>query len=162
MVLQNQPNGSHLHHRDEVGILLNILLATSLDLYSHSRHAFWSVMQLKNCEFEMLLDEISQYAKTCSEETVQVICESGREVHGTAREVFQSSVLPDYPTGPLSCVVHLNALRCSVAAFLRQIQRTINRTDSRKNFEISELLVSLSRKCENMTDLLEPKVTQVY
>src|SRR5690349_11509157 len=103
MVLQKISNGHQLPPRDEVGIYLNILLATTLDLHSHFVHACWRARQMQDKEFVLLFSETARIANLTADEIAESICSSGRAVHGTAREVFQQSALPDYPIGSMNC-----------------------------------------------------------
>ncbi len=116
---------------------------------------------MQDKEFVLLFSETARIANLTADEIAESICSSGRAVHGTAREVFQQSALPDYPIGSMNCPSHCEALKSSIAALARQIHKIIDRSDTTQNYEISDLLVRLSRRCETMTESLDQKPVHI-
>lgn len=162
MMLHNLANGHSPQRPDEIGIHLNILFASVLDLSSHVTHACLCMHPGQRKEYISLLNQVLEETKNSTEEIAHVIRNSGRILHGTAREVFQRSALPDYPSVFQECESHWKALQVSILSLQKQIRKTINEVEGVENYEISDLLSLLDRHCENMLDLMVKDQERVH
>jgi starvation-inducible DNA-binding protein len=141
--------------RQEMVTLLNGVLATTTDLYTHTKQAHWNVKGSDFYQLHELFDEIAEEVLECIDDVAERVTALGGLAMGTARLAAEHSILTEYPTEIVGGSDHLRALSERVAAYGRQLRQGIEKATERHDADTADILTDISRTIDKRLWFLE-------
>jgi starvation-inducible DNA-binding protein len=84
----------------------------------------------------------------------------GGEAHGTVRESAKTSILPEYPSLPISEKDHTIALAERLAAYAKHIRDGIAKTNELNDLTTNDLYIEISREIDKKLWFVEAHLQQ--
>jgi starvation-inducible DNA-binding protein len=150
-------NGTHIastrialseETRERIGDILNVSLATAIDLKTQLKHAHWNVTGLEFLQVHELFDRIA----TDVEAYVDLIAERattlGVIAMGTARIAAGRSSLPEFPIHAHGVKAYLEAVAERVGGFANEVRENIKRSAELGDDTTADLYTEVSRGVE--------------
>ena len=132
-----------------VGVL-QVALASSLDLYSQIKQAHWNVIGPHFIAYHELFDEVAAHAVKWTDMIAERSATLGGVPQGTVRMSAGMSQLPDYTLGAAEGPSHVEALSERFDAFCALIRDSANRMDKDDMSDLAtqDLLIEILRAAE--------------
>ncbi len=108
--------------------ILNQTLATTVDLRTQVKQAFWNVDATNSYHLYELFDEIATELDLYIDLLADRITTLGGLASGTARSASQSSVLPEYPLSIIEGKDHITEVAERLAVYGNLLWENIDRT----------------------------------
>ena len=135
--------------RKLVGVL-QIALATSLDLHSQVKQAHWNVVGPHFISYHELFDRIAAHADAWADLIAERSATLGGVPQGTVRQCATLTQLPDYALGVAEGPAHVEALSLRLQIYcarLREAADAMDRDDLR-DLATQDLAVQILREAE--------------
>lgn len=148
-------NSLPVETRQHVVELLNVQLATLIDLHSQSHQAHWNVRGRAFFALHKLFDEVTALVETHIDTTAERITALGGDARGTVRMAAAASPLPDYPARLENDIEHVAALMERFALAAAAVRAGIAEADHQGDAGTTDLLTAISRDLDKGLWLLE-------
>jgi starvation-inducible DNA-binding protein len=146
--------------RVRVTELLNVTLAATLDLWTQVKQAHWNVKGMNFYQLHLLFDEVATVVYEYIDLVAERITALGGEAHGTVRESAKSSILPEYPSLPISEKDHTVALAERLAAYTKHIREGMAKTNELNDPTTNDLYIEISREIDKKLWFIEAHLQQ--
>jgi starvation-inducible DNA-binding protein len=145
--------------RGEVATLLNHLLATASDLYSHAKQAHWNVRGRDFMGIHELFDKVAEEAAEHADQIAERAGQLGFGVDGTLRQAAKATALPEYPLGLAASDEHIEQLSKSLGAFSKHLVSAIETTDKAGDPVTTDILTQICGAVDKMLWFVESHLT---
>lgn len=125
--------------------LLNARLADSIDLQTQTKQAHWNVKGANFIALHELFDKINEAVEDYVDDIAERAVQLGGVAEGTARIIAKRSSLPEYPSGAVDGMAHVEALSTVLAAFGKLIRQAIETADDLDDKDTADLFTEVSR-----------------
>ena len=141
--------------RDQVHQLLNLSLATALDLRTQVKQAHWNVGGLQFYSLHLLFDKIADDVEEAVDLLAERVVQLGGTALGTARIAAQNSILAEYPHPAGEGKQHLEALAERVGQFGNHVREAIRTTSGLSDDTTADIYTEISRAADKNLWMLE-------
>lgn len=141
--------------RAQVIDLLNVHLATVMDLHSQTKQAHWNVKGIHFQTLHELFDRLAAVVEPFADTLAERATALGGTALGTARLAAKNSTLPEYPMNAVKGEEHLKALVERWAEYARLARKAIDETAQAGDAGTSDLFTGISREVDKALWFLE-------
>jgi starvation-inducible DNA-binding protein len=141
--------------RQQVNNILNLTLATTLDLKTQTKQAHWNVKGSDFIQLHELFDEMAGELEEYIDMIAERITALAGVALGTARVASSNSLIPEYPLDIASGKDHLLALAERYATYCTHLREAIDKTDDLKDADTADLYTEISRAMDKRLWFLE-------
>lgn len=141
--------------REKVISMLNLTLATSIDLKTQTKQAHWNVKGTDFYQLHQLFDEMAGELEEYVDMVAERVTALAGVALGTARIASQVSVLPEYPLDITTGTDHLIALADRYAIYAAHVRSAIAQTDELGDADTADLYTEISRTIDKRLWFLE-------
>jgi len=136
--------------RSKLAGVLQVSLATSLDLYSQVKQAHWNVIGPHFIAYHELFDEIAEHAIKWIDLIAERSATLGGVPQGTVRMSASLTQLPDYTLGAAEGPSHVEALSERLQAYAALIRESADRIEKEDMHDLAtqDLLIEILRQAE--------------
>jgi starvation-inducible DNA-binding protein len=131
--------------RTEVNRLLNLRLASAIDLQLQMKQAHWNVKGPSFIGLHKLFDEIDEAIEAYVDMIAERIVQLGGIAEGTVRIAAVRSRLTEYPLSIADGLSHVNAVATALSTFGGEARGTINEADELSDADTADLFTEISR-----------------
>jgi len=131
--------------RERIGEILNLSLATAIDLKTQLKHAHWNVTGLEFLQVHELFDAVATDADAYADLLAERATTLGVIAMGTARIAAGRSSLPEFPIHAHGIKAHLEAVAERLGGFANEVRENIKRTADIGDATTADLYTELSR-----------------
>ncbi len=135
--------------------LLNVTLATTLDLQTQTKQAHWNVRGATFIQLHELFDEMQGELLEYIDEVAERITALAGQAMGTARVAANESILPEYPLETSAGEAHLKALAERYGIYAKHVRDNIAKTADMGDADTSDLYTEISRTIDKRLWFLE-------
>jgi starvation-inducible DNA-binding protein len=131
--------------RLELSALLNLRLASLVDLQMQMKQAHWNVkgpsfIGLHEL-FDKVAEEVADYVDLVAERIVQLGCIA----KGTVRVASSGTRLPEYPPEIADGMAHVEAVARALSTFGQEARNTIDEVNALEDADTADLFTEISR-----------------
>lgn len=141
--------------RIEISGLLNITLASVLDLYAQIKHAHWNVKGTNFISLHLLFDKIAEEVENQADVIAERIMALGGSAFGTIQEIISNSKLRVYPIDIFQGADHIEHLTHNFAILGELSAENIDQTAKLDDMVTNEIYVDLTRMLDKNSWFLE-------
>jgi len=141
--------------------LLNITLATTLDLWTQLKQAHWNVKGQRFYQLHLLFDEIANTTYEYIDMVAERITALSGIANGTVHQSARSSFLPEYPNIPVSEKEHLEAIADRLAAYVKHVREAIAKTDELDDQASNDLYIEIARAIDQKLWFIEAHLQNI-
>lgn len=136
--------------RSKLAGLLEVALASSLDLYSQVKQAHWNVIGPHFIAYHELFDRVAEHAIKWVDLIAERTATLGGVPQGTVRMCASLTRLPDYTLGAAEGPSHVEALSERLQHYCALIRESADRCqqDDMQDLATQDLLVEVLRQAE--------------
>jgi len=141
--------------REKVVQILNLTLATTLDLKTQTKQAHWNVKGNDFFQLHELFDEMAGELEEYVDMVAERVTALAGVALGTARIASQTSLLPEYPLEITAGLDHVSALADRYATYAAHVREAISKTDDLGDADTADLYTEISRTIDKRLWFLE-------
>ena len=141
--------------REKVISILNLTLATTIDLKTQTKQAHWNVKGLNFINLHELFDEMAGELEEYVDMVAERITALAGVAYGTARVASNISVLDEYPLEIAAGEDHLTALADRYATYASHVREAIDKADNLGDSDTADLYTEISRAIDKRLWFLE-------
>ncbi|HIK37634.1 MAG: DNA starvation/stationary phase protection protein Dps [Geminocystis sp.] len=141
--------------REKVIGILNVTLATTIDLKTQTKQAHWNVRGVHFYSFHKMFDEMAVQLEEFVDMVAERVTALGGVALGTARVASQNSLLPEYPSEITEGIQHVAALAERYAIYAAHLRDAIAKTDELGDADTADLYTEISRAVDKHLWFLE-------
>lgn len=138
-------NGLTLVERTELNSLINLRLASAIDLQLQLKQAHWNVKGPSFIGLHELFDSISEAVEGYVDIIAERIVQLGGTAEGTVRVAASRSRLDEYPLTLAEGMAHVNAVATALSTFGRQVGAAIGEANELNDAGTADLFTEISR-----------------
>ncbi|MBL9168430.1 MAG: DNA starvation/stationary phase protection protein Dps [Verrucomicrobiales bacterium] len=138
-------NDISLPRRSELNLLLNLRLASAVDLQMQMKQAHWNVKGPSFIGLHELFDQIDEAIESYVDLIAERIVQLGGVAEGTVRVAAARSRLPEYPLTIADGMAHVEAVARALSTFGQEARTTINEADELEDADTADLFTEVSR-----------------
>ena len=131
--------------RLELTRLMNLRLASAVDLQLQLKQAHWNVKGPNFIGLHELFDKIAATVETYADKIAERIVQLGGVAQGTARVAAARSHLDEYPLTVAEGAEHVNAVSMALANFGHDVRLTIDEASALDDADTADLFTQISR-----------------
>jgi starvation-inducible DNA-binding protein len=131
--------------RSELNALMNLRLASAVDLQMQMKQAHWNVKGPSFIGLHELFDKVAEAVETYVDEIAERIVQLGGIAEGTVRAAADHSRLGEYPREIAEGSAHVNAVAIALAAFGKEARLTIEEAEALDDADTADLFTEISR-----------------
>ena len=132
-------------HRLELNTLMNLRLASAIDLQLQLKQAHWNVKGPNFIGLHELFDKIAAAVATYVDQLAERIVQLGGIAEGTARVAAARSRLDEYPLNVSEGLEHVNAVSMALGDFGHDVRLTIEEANALDDAATADLFTEISR-----------------
>ena len=133
------------NHRLELTALMNLRLASAVDLQLQLKQAHWNVKGPNFIGLHGLFGKIAATVETYADQIAERIVQLGGIAEGTARVAAARSRLDEYPLTVSEGLEHVNAVSMALANFGHDARLTIDEANALDDADTADLFTHISR-----------------
>jgi len=134
-----------LGERTELNSLINLSLASAIDLQLQLKQAHWNVKGPYSTGLHELFDNIGDAVENYVDMIAERIVQRGGTAEGTVRMAAASSRLDEYPLMHAESMAHVNMVATALSTFDQQACVTIGEADELDDAGTADLFTEISR-----------------
>ncbi len=131
--------------RLELTVLLNIRLASAVDLQMQMKQAHWNVKGPSFIALHKLFDDVAEAIENYVDEIAERIVQLGGIAEGTVRASAARSRLPEYPQTIADGMAHVEAVARGLSTFGQEARGTISEAAILDDADTADLFTEVSR-----------------
>lgn len=135
--------------------LLNAQLADTADLATQVKYAHWNVKGPQFIALHKLFDELVDHLGEAVDDIAERATALGGVALGTARQMAETSRLPEYPTDAFTGPQHLAALADRYAILAKSTREAIDAATKLEDADTADLFTGVSRALDKDLWFLE-------
>jgi starvation-inducible DNA-binding protein len=141
--------------RNKMVEMLNIHLADTFDLFSHTKQAHWNVKGREFMQLHELYDELAEILLKYVDMLAERATMLGGVAHGTVRMAAKQTRLGDFPDGPIGSIESVEALVERYAELAASVRAAIDTAEEAEDMSTSDLMTEFSRELDKALWFLE-------
>ncbi len=141
-------NDIPLSERLEMNVLLNLRLASAIDLQLQMKQAHWNVKGPSFIGLHELFDKIYGSVQEHVDLIAERIVQLGGVAEGTVRVAASRSRLAEYSLSISEGMAHVNAVSTALASFAQEARTTIGEAEELDDAATADLFTEVSRSIE--------------
>jgi starvation-inducible DNA-binding protein len=141
--------------REQVGDILNQLLADCSDLAMRTKHAHWNVTGAHFIALHKYFDELYEVIGEHSDEIAERAAALGGFVHGRLSDAASNTRLKEFPTDVREGLQVVRVLADSVGQFSNSVREAIDQTEELEDMVTSDMLNGISGSLDKHLWFLE-------
>ena len=134
-----------LDERIELNTLMNLRLASAIDLQLQMKQAHWNVKGPSFIGLHKLFDEIDEAVEYYVDNIAERIVQLGGIAEGTVRVVASRSRLDEYPLTLSDGMAHVHAVAKALSTFGQEARTTIGEAEELNDADTADLFTEVSR-----------------
>lgn len=134
-----------LDERIELKTLMNLRLASAIDLQLQMKQAHWNVKGPSFIGLHKLFDEIDEAVEYYVDSIAERIVQLGGIAEGTVRVTASRSQLDEYPLTISDGMAHVHAVAKALSTFGREARTTIAEAEELNDADTADLFTEVSR-----------------
>lgn len=138
-------NDLPLDERIELKTLMNLRLASAIDLQLQMKQAHWNVKGPSFIGLHKLFDEIDEAVEYYVDSIAERIVQLGGIAEGTVRVTASRSQLDEYPLTISDGMAHVLAVAKALSTFGREARTTIAEAEALNDADTADLFTEVSR-----------------
>lgn len=138
-------NDLPLNERTEMNRLMNLRLASAVDLQLQMKQAHWNVKGPCFIGLHQLFDHINEAVVGYVDMIAERIVQLGGVAEGTVRVAASRSQLDEYPLTLADGMAHVNAAASALSVFGAEARATIGKADELNDADTADLFTEVSR-----------------
>ncbi len=138
-------NDIPLGQRNELNELLNLRLASAIDLQLQLKQAHWNVKGPNFIALHELFDKIDEAVEDYVDMIAERIVQLGGVAEGTVRVAARRSRLDEYPLTLADGMAHVSAVATALACFGKEARVTIDEANAFDDAGTADLFTEVSR-----------------
>ena len=131
--------------RFELCLLLNLRLASAVDLQLQMKQAHWNVKGPSFIALHELFDKVSEAVETFVDNIAERIAQLGGIAEGTIRVAATRTRLPEYPLEIADGMLHVEAVALGLSTFGEEMRKTIEEVSALDDLDTADLFTEISR-----------------
>jgi starvation-inducible DNA-binding protein len=141
--------------RNKMVEMLNIHLADTFDLFSHTKQAHWNVKGREFMQLHELYDELAEILLKFVDMLAERATILGGVAHGTVRMAAKQTRLNDFPDGPIGSIESVEALVERYAELAASVRAAIDTAEEAEDMSTADLMTEFSRELDKALWFLE-------
>jgi starvation-inducible DNA-binding protein len=133
------------NRRSELNALMNLRLASALDLQTQMKQAHWNVKGPSFIALHELFDKVAEAVEEYVDLIAERIVQLGGIAEGTARVAASRSQLEEYPLETADGMAHVEAVARALSTFGHQARTTIDEANALDDADTADLFTEVSR-----------------
>ncbi len=138
-------NDLPLTERAELNTLMNLRLASAIDLQLQMKQAHWNVKGPSFIGLHELFDKIDEAVESYVDMIAERIVQLGGVAEGTVRIVASRSRLVEYPLTLSDGMAHVDAVATALSTFGQEARATIGEAEELNDADTADLFTEVSR-----------------
>jgi starvation-inducible DNA-binding protein len=138
-------NDLPLNERTELNTLMNLRLASAIDLQLQMKQAHWNVKGPSFIGLHELFDKIDEAVEGYVDMIAERIVQLGGIAEGTVRVAASRSRLDEYPHTLADGMAHVNAVSTALSTFGHEARATIGEAEELNDTATADLFTEVSR-----------------
>jgi starvation-inducible DNA-binding protein len=134
-----------LDERIELNMLMNLRLASAIDLQLQMKQAHWNVKGPSFIGLHKLFDEIDEAVEFYVDNIAERIVQLGGIAEGTVRLAASRSRLEEYPHTLSEGMAHVHAVSRALSTFGQEARATIGEAEELNDADTADLFTEISR-----------------
>ena len=131
--------------RLELSMLLNLRLASLVDLQMQMKQAHWNVKGPSFIGLHELLDKVAEAVAEYVDLVAERISQLGGIAEGTVRVASSRTRLPEYPLQIAEGMAHVEAVARALSTVGREARNTIDEVNALEDADTADLFTEISR-----------------
>jgi starvation-inducible DNA-binding protein len=131
--------------RSELNALMNLRLASAVDLQMQMKQAHWNVKGPSFIGLHELFDQVDEAVESYVDMIAERIVQLGGIAEGTVRVSAARSLLKEYPLAIADGMAHVGAVAKALSTFGQDARKTINEADELNDADTADLFTEISR-----------------
>ena len=131
--------------RLELSALLNLRLASLVDLQMQMKQAHWNVKGPSFIGLHELFDKVAEEVEDYVDLVAERIVQLGGIAEGTLRVASSRTRLPEYPLEIAEGMAHVEAVARALSTFGREARNTIDEVNALEDADTTDLFTEISR-----------------
>jgi starvation-inducible DNA-binding protein len=138
-------NDISLKRRLELNALLNLRLASAVDLQAQMKQAHWNVKGPSFIGLHELFDKVDEAVEDYVDKIAERIVQLGGIAEGTVRVAASRTRLPEYPLQIAEGMAHVEAVARALSTFGKEARTTIDEANALDDADTADLFTEVSR-----------------
>jgi len=138
-------NDIPLRRRAEMNTLMNLRLASAVDLQMQMKQAHWNVKGPNFIGLHELFDKVAEAVESYVDLIAERIVQLGGIAEGTVRVAAMRSRLSEYPLVTVDGSAHVEAVARALSTFGQEARGTINEANALDDADSADLFTEVSR-----------------
>ncbi len=134
-----------IDERIELNTLMNLRLASAIDLQLQMKQAHWNVKGPSFIGLHKLFDEIDEAVEGYVDLIAERIVQLGGVAEGTVRVAASRSRLQEYPLTLSDGMAHVHAVSRALSTFGQEARTTIGEAEELNDADTADLFTEVSR-----------------
>ena len=131
--------------RLELNALMNLRLASLVDLQMQMKQAHWNVKGPSFIGLHELFDKVAEAVEDYVDLIAERISQLGGISEGTVRVASSRTRLPEYPLQIAEGMAHVEAVARALSTFGREARNTIDEVNALEDADTADLFTEISR-----------------
>jgi starvation-inducible DNA-binding protein len=131
--------------RSELNALMNLRLASLVDLQMQMKQAHWNVKGPSFIGLHELFDKVAAGVEDYVDLVAERISQLGGIAEGTVRVASARTRLPEYPLEIADGMAHVEAVARALSTFGREARNTIDEVNALDDADTADLFTEISR-----------------
>jgi starvation-inducible DNA-binding protein len=141
--------------RNGVCEVLNVQVATAVDLIYQAKQAHWNVKGMQFRSLHKIFDEVAETAGKYADEFAERVAQLGGIAMGTVRVAAKESSLPEYPLDLIPAAEHLDTLGDRVALFGKMVRAAIGQSEKLGDLVTSDIFTDAAKDLDKLTWMID-------
>jgi starvation-inducible DNA-binding protein len=134
-----------LKNRQELNTLMNLRLASAVDLQAQMKQAHWNVKGPSFIGLHELFDKVDEAVEDYVDKIAERIVQLGGIAEGTVRVAAARTRLPEYPLQIAEGMAHVEAVSRALSSFGKEARATIDEANALDDADTADLFTEVSR-----------------
>jgi starvation-inducible DNA-binding protein len=134
-----------LKNRQELNTLMNLRLASAVDLQAQMKQAHWNVKGPSFIGLHELFDKVDEAVEDYVDKIAERIVQLGGIAEGTVRVAAARTRLPEYPLEIAEGMAHVEAVSRALSSFGKEARATIDEANALDDADTADLFTEVSR-----------------
>jgi starvation-inducible DNA-binding protein len=134
-----------LKNRQELNTLMNLRLASAVDLQAQMKQAHWNVKGPSFIGLHELFDKVDEAVEDYVDKIAERIVQLGGIAEGTVRVAAARTRLPEYPLDIAEGMAHVEAVSRALSSFGKEARATIDEANALDDADTADLFTEVSR-----------------
>lgn len=134
---------------------MNVLLASTMDLYTQIKQAHWNIKGPHFFARHQLFDEVAAHARTWGDEIAERISTLGGYAAGTVKDASEQSQLESYDIAAVQGIAHIRVVVDRMAQYCKMTREMASMAARMKDPVTEDLCIEVLRQAEQDMWFLE-------